>query len=130
MNQPNGSFPLNDKGEAAQLMLTIAGREIPFWLVTEGFEGLKEGMSFLLVVDPTFTDRPGFSRTHGYVTQEELTEGEWIACAEALTENGDNAGAIYCTFNTGEEFGYRNLSTGKSGIVPYANGQTIQSGKA
>ena len=129
MDQSNETFPLNDKGEPAAMILSINGKEIPFWLV-DGFTGLKEGMTFLLAVDPTASDRPGFSRTHGYVTQEELTEGEWIACAEALTENGDNAGAIYCTFNTGEEFGYRNLSTGKSGIVPYANGQTIQSGKA
>lgn len=130
MTTTNQTFPLNDKGVPAALLLDIAGREIPFWMVEEGFEGLKGGMSFLLVTDPTLTDQPGFKGTYALVPREELSVDEWYSAAMTLTESGNNTGPIHCTFNTGQEFGYRNIVTGAAGVVPYANGKTIDSGKA
>ena len=130
MTIKQSDFPLNDKGVPACLLLDIAGREIPFWMVEGGFEGLVGGMSFLLVTDPTVTDCPGFKGTYALVPEEELSVDEWYSAAMTLTENGNNTGPIHCTFNTGQEFGYRNIVTGATGVVPYANGRTIESGEA
>ncbi|WBF04787.1 hypothetical protein [Erwinia phage vB_Ea277G] len=115
MIKTNESFPVDDKGKEADLVVSTAGMVFPFWGIRTGWAGAVEGGEYLMLAMDTkelpegVTPVPDKSPMMVFYPNRKLDLTHWALVAAQVRHGGHTPMVIRVLWNTGEEFQYENV---------------------